>query len=81
VKPHIQYALVGVCVVVVVLDAPGLEGVDEGRKHERPHDILQQLVLAEAAVPAVVANHEELQQTRRQNVSSSSDCNPPADLK
>ena len=55
-------ALVGVGVVVVVLDAPGLEGVDERREHEGPHDVLQQLVLAEAAVPTVVPDHEELQQ-------------------
>ena len=54
-------SLVGVGVVVVVLDAPGLKGVDEGRKHDGAHDVLQQLVLAEAAVPAVVPHHKHLQ--------------------
>ena len=52
--------LVGVRVVVVVLDAPGLEGVDEGREGDGAHDVLQQLVLAEGAVARVVADHEEL---------------------
>ena len=53
-------ALVGVRVVVVVLDPPRLEGVHQRREHERAHNVLQQLVLAEAAVPAVVPHHEEL---------------------
>ena len=46
--------------MVVVLDAPGLEGVHEGHEHQRAHDVLHQLVLAERTVPAVVPNHEEL---------------------
>ncbi len=53
-------SLVGVCVVVVVLDPPRLEGVDERREGHRAHDVLQQLVLAEAAMPAVVTDHEPL---------------------
>lgn len=46
--------------VVVVLDAPGLERVDEGSKHEGAHDVLDQVVLVEGAVARIVANHEEL---------------------
>lgn len=56
----LRHSLVGVGVVVVVLDAPGLEGVDEGRKHQGAHDVLHQVVLVEAAVAAVVANHKPL---------------------
>ena len=52
------------CVVVVVLDAPGLKGVDQRHESKRAHDVLQQLVLAEAAVPAVMADHKQL---RRQS--------------
>jgi len=59
--PNLQGAsLVGVGVVVVVLDPPRLEGVDQRRERQRPHDVLQQLVLAEAAVPGVVAHHKPL---------------------
>lgn len=54
-------SLVGVRVVVVVLDAPGLKGVDEGREHERAHNVLNQVVLVEGAVAGVVANNEPLQ--------------------
>lgn len=54
-------SLVGVGVVVVVLDAPGLEGVDEGHEHERAHNVLHQVVLVEGAVRALVANHKPLQ--------------------
>lgn len=32
--------LVGVCMVDIVLDPPGLKGVDEGRKHEGTHYVL-----------------------------------------
>ena len=48
--------------VDIVLDPPGLKGVDEGCKHEGAHNVLYKLVLAEGAVPTVVANHKELQQ-------------------
>jgi hypothetical protein len=65
-------ALVGVGVMVVVLDAPGLERVDEGHEHESAHNVLHQLVLAEAAVPAVMAHHKELRQSRQTNMSASS---------
>ena len=57
-QPH---ALVGVSVVVVVLDPPGLKGVDEGGKGNGAHNVLQELVLGETAVPTVVSNHKELQ--------------------
>jgi len=53
-------------VVVVVLDAPRLEGVDERHEHERAHDVLHQLVLAEAAVPGVVPDHEQLRSPHAQ---------------
>jgi len=67
--PNLQGAsLVGVGVVVVVLDPPRLEGVDERRERQRPHDVLQQLVLAEAAVPGVVAHHEPLHGAREQSL-------------
>ncbi len=55
------HSLVGVCVVVVVLDAPGLEGVDQWREHDCTHNVLYQVILAEAAVAAVVAHDEPLQ--------------------
>lgn len=48
-------------VVVVVLDPPGLEGVYEGHEHEGSHNVLHQLVLAEAAVAAVMPHHKHLQ--------------------
>lgn len=54
-------SLVGVCVVDVVLDPPGLEGEDEGGKHEGSHDVLHKLALAEGTVPAVMPHHKELQ--------------------
>ncbi len=50
-----QHALVGVGVVVIVLNSPGLEWVDEGHEHQCAHNVFHQLVLAEAAVAAVVA--------------------------
>ena len=55
--------LVGVCVVVVVLNPPRLEGVHQRREHDGAYDVLQQLVLTEAAVTAVVSHHEELRGT------------------
>ncbi len=33
-------SLVGVGMVVVVLDAPGLKGVDEGHEHKGAHNVL-----------------------------------------
>jgi hypothetical protein len=53
-------SLVCLCVVLVVLDPPGLEGVDEGHEGQGAHNVLKQLVGAEAAVTTVVANHKEL---------------------
>jgi hypothetical protein len=46
--------------VLVVLDAPGLKGVNEGHEHQRAHDVLHQLVLAKGAVAAVMPNHKPL---------------------
>lgn len=54
-------SLVCLCVVLVVLDPPWLEGVDEGHEGQGAHNVLKQLVGAEAAVTTVVANHKELQ--------------------
>ena len=47
-------------VVLVVLDAPGVEGIDDGHEHESPDNVLYQLVLAEGAMTAIMANHEPL---------------------
>ena len=54
------HSLVGVGVVVVVLDPPGLKGVDQGGKHDGPDDVLDEVVLVEGAVAGVVAHGEEL---------------------
>lgn len=59
-----RHSLVGVGVVVVVLEAPWLEGVDEGSEHYGAHDVLHQLVLVEAPVAAVMANDEPLRASR-----------------
>lgn len=53
--------LVGMGVVVVVLDSPGLKGVDEGHEGKGANNILHQLVLAEGSVSTVMANDEPLQ--------------------
>ena len=53
-------ALVGVCMMNVVLDPPGLKGVYEGGKHEGAHNVLHQLVFAEGTVPAVMTHHKKL---------------------
>jgi hypothetical protein len=55
------HSLVCLCVVLVVLDPPGLEGVDEGHEGQGAYNVLKQLVGAEAAVTTVVANNKELQ--------------------
>lgn len=46
--------------VFVVLDSPGLVGVNEGHEGNGPHNVLHQLVLAEGLVGTVVANHKQL---------------------
>mmetsp|Transcript_52145 Transcript_52145/g.113747 ORF Transcript_52145/g.113747 Transcript_52145/m.113747 type:complete len:340 (+) Transcript_52145:440-1459(+) len=51
--------LVGVRVVVVVLDAPRLEGVDQRSKHQGANNVLNQVVLVERAVASIMANHKE----------------------
>lgn len=51
--------------VHIVLDPPGLKGVYEGGKHEGPHYILHQLVLAESSVAAVMPHHKELHKSHR----------------
>jgi hypothetical protein len=48
-------------VVMVVLDAPRLKGEDQRHKHQRAHDVLDQVILVEAAVASIVAHNEELQ--------------------
>ena len=53
--------LVGVGVVVVVLDSPGLKGVDEGHEGKGANNILHQLVLAEGSVSTVMADDKPLQ--------------------
>ena len=68
------YALVGVGVVVVVLDPPGLKGVDEGRKGKGAHNVLQELIFGEAAVPTVVPDHKELQEEGNRGVSEAACC-------
>lgn len=57
-------SLVSVCVVVVVLDPPWLEGVDQRHEEQGAHDVLYQVVLVEAAVASIVANDEPLQSRR-----------------
>ena len=62
--------LVGVCMMVVVLDPPGLKGIYEGRKHQCAHNILYELVFAEGTVPTVMPNHKELQPDKTLSISS-----------
>ena len=57
-----QAVLVGVSMVVVVLDSPGLKGVDEGHEGKRAHNVLHQLVLTEGSVSTVMANNKPLHQ-------------------
>ena len=54
--------LVGVSMVVVVLDPPRLERVYERHERQCTHDVLNELILAEGSVPAVMANHKPLQE-------------------
>lgn len=54
-------SLVSVCVVVVVLDPPGLKWVYERSKHQGTHNVLNQLVLTEGSVTTIMTNHKELQ--------------------
>lgn len=53
--------LVCLCMVLVVLDPPWLKGVDEWHEGQGTHNVLKQLVVTEAAVTTVMANHKELQ--------------------
>mmetsp|Transcript_3393 Transcript_3393/g.9938 ORF Transcript_3393/g.9938 Transcript_3393/m.9938 type:complete len:432 (-) Transcript_3393:50-1345(-) len=55
----VLHQLVGVGVVLVVLDPPRVERVDEWHEHEGSHDVLHELVLGEGPVPTVVPNHKE----------------------
>mmetsp|Transcript_13368 Transcript_13368/g.23670 ORF Transcript_13368/g.23670 Transcript_13368/m.23670 type:complete len:397 (-) Transcript_13368:108-1298(-) len=55
--------LVGVGVVVVVLDAPGLERIDEGEKHNMADNILDELVAMEGTMATVMANNEPASQS------------------
>ena len=64
-KGNSQHSLVGVGMVHIVLDPPGLKGVYEGGKHEGPHNVLHKFVLAERSVPAVMSNDKELHTYRK----------------
>lgn len=59
--------LVSVRVVVVVLDPPGLKGVDDRHKHESADNVFHKLVLAEGAVTAIVANNKPLCRLKIEN--------------
>lgn len=52
-------------VVLVMLDAPGLEWEDERHEHECSDNILNQLILAERAVATVVPHNKELNREER----------------
>ena len=69
-------ALVGVGVVVVVLDPPGLKGVDEGGKGNGAHNVLQEFVCGEAAVATIVPNNKELQQEGHRGIGEAA-CSHP----
>ena len=56
--------LIGVSVMQVVLDAPGLERVRQRRKHEGANDILQQAVFREGPVPAIMSHNKEAREGR-----------------
>ena len=64
-------SLVGVGMMDVVLDPPGLKGVYEGSKHESAHNVLYQLILAEGTVPTVVTHHKELHTHNNPDAASS----------
>ena len=53
-------ALVGVCVMMVVLDPPRLKGIYERHEGNCAHDVFHKVVLAEAAVSTIMANDKEL---------------------
>ncbi len=74
-----QHSLVGVRVMVIVLDAPGLEWINERHEHQRPDDVLDQVVAVEGPVPRIVANDEELRpgETTMVRVSIDSDLPTP----
>lgn len=57
-------ALVGVGMVHIVLDPPGLKGVKQWHEGEGAHNILHQVVLTKAAMTAVMSNNKELQHMR-----------------
>lgn len=46
--------------MLVVLNSPGLEGEDNGCKHESAHNVFNKLVLAEGAMAAIVADDKPL---------------------
>jgi hypothetical protein len=63
----VLHLLVGMCMMLVVLNPPGLKGIDQGHECQSSHNVPQQLVLAEAAVATIMANDEELQNKATHN--------------
>lgn len=53
-------ALVGMGMVLVVLDTPRFERINERHETDGSNDIFKQFVFAERAMPAVVPNNKEL---------------------
>jgi len=51
--------------MLVVLNAPRVEGKDQRHEHQRSNNVLDQLVLAERAMTTVMANNEQL---KRENI-------------
>lgn len=49
-------------VVLIVLNAPRLERVDKRHEHKSSNNIFHKFIFAERAMPAVMADHEELQE-------------------
>ena len=64
-------SLVSVGVVLIVLDAPRLEGVDERHEHDCAYYVFQKLVLAESSMTAVMSHHKHLHQRHRRVRNSS----------
>lgn len=48
--------------VMVVLNPPRLERIDERGKHDSSYNVFHNVVLVESAMPRIVADREELQQ-------------------
>lgn len=59
------------CVVMVVLDAPWVEWVNQRHEHEGSNNVLNQLVLAERTVTAIMADDKQLHSKKAYLVRSS----------